>query len=212
MIRAWCAEASEQPRLAALLAGAAHAARRARDGRQAVVHGEGHAEPMEAGQILGRPPQPYVAFAATADGGLVVERGGFGGRPAWMRHEPRFSLVSTDLAWLVATSRALGLATTLDPERLAAECVLDAGAVGRDATVYREIEELPPATRARVSPGRASVEPLALPRFDEDLDGRDVVEALRARLATALDRAASGATHLAVLTGGGLDSGALLAL
>jgi len=178
-----------------------------------VIQAKAPAESTHAGHTLGRGPQPYVSFEATADGGLVVERGGFGGRPAWMRREPRFSLVSTDLAWLVATSRALGLATTLDPERIAAECLLDAGAPGRTSTVYREIDELPPATRARMFPGRSSFAPIAVPRVASDLDARvGVVEELRARLATALDRATFGATHLGVLTGGGVDSGALLAL
>ncbi len=176
------------------------------------MHGATPAEATDHGYRSGCPPQPYVDFATTADGGLVIERGGFGGRPAWVRRERGFALASTDLGWLVDTSRGLGLPLTLDSAELAAECVLEAGPSGRAASLYREIAEVPPGVRARVHADRVMFEALALPQVAEERAPRELVERLRARLSAALDRAASGVSHLAVLTGGGVDSGALLAL
>lgn len=159
-----------------------------------------------------------MSFERSPDGGLVVERGGFGGRPAWVRCEPGFVLASTDMAWLLEASAALGLGTSLDPDRVAAEALLDAGPIGRTHTLFREIQEIPPATRAHLSPGRMRIERLEPPRVDAGhgdegaLGPAEVVERLRAHLFLAMDRAVDHAANVGVLTGGGLDSGALLAM
>ena len=174
-----------------------------------------HASPIGDGHRVGRPPLPYVSIEHAPHGGLAVERGGFGGRPAYVRCERDLVLASTDLTWVVDTARSLGVrwsSSSLDPDRLAAECAFDAGGVGRTQTILLGIREIPPGTRAVLVPGRMVLTPLEPPHpVDQAGRGRDVAD-LRALLLAATRRAVEGATHLGVLTGGGLDSGALLAM
>ncbi|MEA2747397.1 MAG: hypothetical protein QOI41_1540, partial [Myxococcales bacterium] len=174
------------------------------------------AEATERGFRVGRTPLPYVALERGAVDAIVLERGGFGGRPAYVRCERDVVLASTDLAWVVERSRALGLALTVDPDRLAADCLLDPGAVGRTQTTFREIAEVPPATRAHVALGRMTLTrlpaPAPAPREVAERGGTDLVDRLRALLFAAIERAVEGAPCVGVLTGGGLDSSALLSM
>lgn len=174
------------------------------------------AEATERGFRVGRTPLPYVALERGADDAIVIERGGFGGRPAYVRCERDVVLASTDLAWVVERSRALGLGLTLDPDRLAADCLLDPGAAGRTQTTFREIAEVPPATRAHVALGRMTLTrlpaPAPAPREVAERGGTDLVDRLRALLFAAIERAVEGAPCVGVLTGGGLDSSALLSM
>ena len=172
------------------------------------------AEATSSGHRAGKAPLPYVLVEHAPRGGLVVERGGFGGRPAYVRCERDVVLASTDLTWVLDAARALGVrwsSSSLDPDRLAAECILDSGAVGRTETLFRGIREVPPGMRAELVPGRMTLTVLQPPRFDETPGGHDV-KRLRALLFAATERAISGSSHVGVLTGGGLDSGALLAM
>lgn len=172
------------------------------------------AEVIPSGHRVGRAPLPYVTFEHGPHGGLAIERGGFGGRPAYVRCERDVVLASTDLAWVLDTARSLGVrwsSSSLDPDRLAAECVFDAGAIGRTQTLYRGVREIPPGTRAVVVPGRMVLSALEPPRALAQPGAYDVAR-LRALLLAATDRAVDGAASVGVLTGGGLDSGALLAM
>ena len=176
--------------------------------------GSGPAEPTSLGHRVGRAPLPYVAIERSPSGGLVVERGGFGGRPAYVRSKDGVVLASTDLSWMLEASRERGWSVSFDPDRLASECFFDAGPVGRTQTLFREIQEIPPATRARLLPGlveRVELQPLAVPRLVEENETHRVAH-LRALLSAAIARAVEGAQSVGVLAGGGLDSGALLAL
>lgn len=173
------------------------------------------AEATDRGFRVGRARLPYVVFERDADDAIVIERGGFGGRPAFVRCERDVVLASTDLAWIVERSRALGLALTLEPDRLAADCLLDPGPVGRTQTSFREIAEVPPATRAHVALGRMTLTRLhaPAPRAPVERAGpTELVGRLRALLFAAVEGAVEGAPCVGVLTGGGLDSGALLAM
>lgn len=71
------------------------------------------------GARLGRPPLPYVELALSEGDCALVTRGGFGGRPAYIRTTADLALAATDLGALVRASRALGLPSTLDPDALA---------------------------------------------------------------------------------------------
>jgi asparagine synthetase B (glutamine-hydrolysing) len=173
-----------------------------------------HASPVGAGHRVGRPPLPYVSIEHAPHGGLAIERGGFGGRPAYVRCERDLVLASTDLTWVVDTARALGVrwsSSSLDPDRLAAECTFDAGEVGHTQTLLRGVREIPPGTRAVLVPERMLLTPLEPPRPMGEPGAYDVAS-LRALLLAATERALEGASHIGVLTGGGLDSGALLAM
>lgn len=174
------------------------------------------AEATPTGFRVGRAPLPYVLVERAPGGALFVERGGFGGRPAYVRCERDVALVGTDLTWVVERSRALGLTLTHDPDRLATACLLEAGPAGLTQTSYREISEVPPGTRAEVAPGRLTLTQLSPPRDPGERAGlvsrADLVDRLRAHLFASLERAIEGAASVGVLTGGGLDSGALLAM
>ena len=179
------------------------------------IEGSGPAEATSLGYRIGRAPLPYVVVERSrepsAAGGLLVERGGFGGRPAYVRRTDGAVLVSTDLSWMVDTSRARGWDVSIDPDRIASECLFDAGPVGRTQTLLREIQEIPPATRVHLLPDGMTLEALAPPRVVQTNEG-ERVERLRALLGAAMARAVEGAQQVGVLTGGGLDSGALLAM
>lgn len=158
-------------------------------------------------------PLPYVSIERAPEQEHVIERGGFGGRPAYVRRERDVVLASADLSWIIEEGRRLGLSEpSLDPDRLAAECLLDAGAPGRTSTVYREISEVPPGTRARVTPEAMTLEQLPPPRWSPLSRGERAATRLRELLVGATKRAVDGEAHVGVLTGGGLDSGALLAM
>ena len=145
------------------------------------------AEATASGHRAGKAPLPYVLVEHASRGGLVIERGGFGGRPAYVRCERDVVLASTDLTWVLDAARALGVrwsSSSLDPDRLAAECILDSGAVGRTETLFRGIREVPPGMRAELVPGRMTLTALQPQRFDEteerlrSTDGAAVEEAL----------------------------------
>jgi asparagine synthase (glutamine-hydrolysing) len=215
VITAWCG--SPRHRIALSNVVLESGARPSRDvktdesGRETAIVAVGPAERTASGHSVGRAPLPYVSIERPRGGGLTVERGGFGGRPAYVRSGNDLVLASTNLAWVVDASRALGWPLTLDPEHAAASCILDAGPDGMRRTPFREIQELPPGARAEIVPGRMTLERLEPPRADE-LTGSRALESLCAQLSTAMDRAVEGADCVGVLTGGGVDSGALLAM
>ena len=172
------------------------------------------AEATASGHRVGRAPLPYVQVEHAPRGGLVVERGGFGGRPFYVRCERDVVLASTDVAWVLEAARALGVrwsSASLDADRLAGECTWDAGPVGRTETLFRGIREVPPGMRAEIVPGRMTLTALRPPRIDGAPGAHDASR-LRELLFAATERAIGGSSHVGVLTGGGLDSGALLCL
>lgn len=166
---------------------------------------------VRGGFAEGEPPLPYVSIVATGEGTpaatLAITRGFLGGRPAYWRRARDVVLASTDLDAVVAASRALGLSTSLDAEALAEACLLD----GPARPPIREIASVAPGTRTEVSHGGVVTTSLGTPRAPA-IDVRSAREELRRRLETAVARAVGGASRVGVLTGGGLDSSALLAL
>lgn len=221
MIRAWCARSGDVVTRTTLAALPRERARMSASDTTRDVAGSVSslsafvpAEATALGHRVGRATLPYVVVEHAPRGGLVVERGGFGGRPVYVRCERDVVLASTDLTWVLDAARALGVrwsSSSLDPDRLAAECILDAGAVGRTETLFRGIREVPPGMRADLVPGRMTLAALPPPRLDDAPDAHDV-KRLRALLFAATERAVGGSSHVGVLTGGGLDSGALLAM
>jgi len=162
---------------------------------------------------------PHVVFEASAQG-IALERSGFGGRPAYHRRDGDRVLASTDLGWVVEASRALGLPLSLDLDQVAAACLLEAGEVGGTRTLFREIDVVAPGTRVTLSPRDRTSSSLALPGTPAPLDrglpggdrGRGVARELRERILAAVEGAVRGRGRIGVLTGGGVDSGALLAI
>ncbi len=177
---------------------------------ESVVAGDASGEPTSRGHRVGLAPLPYVVLERGRETGLFVERGGWGGRPAYVRCDGDVVLASTDLAWVVKESRARGKRLTLDAECVASECVFDAGHEGKTRTFFSEIQEIPPGSRTWLSPGVVASERLSVPAPRDTADV-DAVAHLRRLLGAALDRALARVGCVGVLTGGGLDSSALLA-
>jgi asparagine synthase (glutamine-hydrolysing) len=162
----------------------------------------------------------FSLAALTADGGLLLARGRFGGRALYYAHT-RFGLIACSrLAPLIA----LDADREVDELRLA-DSILNRPPEGDAAsTIYRGVKRLRPAEilvarhdRGAGAPATAaSVERLEMTalRFSaipERTDIRDVAQEVRRLLAQSTARAIVGAPRVAVLAGGGTDSSALLA-
>ena len=161
-----------------------------------------------AGGSLGASPLPFARMELTpGPAALTVTRGGFGGRPIYVRAWHDGALASTDLGWMVRASRALDLPVTLDADALAARSVHLP--VHDERSLYREISEVPPGTRAGVVPGGLSFSRLQPGRTGSAHAEPAELHALLSRaVGTCLDHGAP----VGVLTGGGLDSSALLVM
>jgi asparagine synthase (glutamine-hydrolysing) len=161
---------------------------------------------------LGEPPLPSVGIAVERGEALVVTRGGFGGRPAYVRVLRDVALASTDLPWILEASARLGIATSLDADMLAARAAhLVASPSGDTRSLFADVVTVPPGTRLEVTPrGHVSRAALDVPSPIEAPPR--LALALREILLRAVGRAARRGERIGVLSGGGLDSGALLAL
>jgi asparagine synthase (glutamine-hydrolysing) len=150
----------------------------------------------------------FALIARTSDG-LRLARGRFAGRPLyWMRTG----------ATVVASSRLLPLAILMHPElRLNVEYVLalfdqtfnllrgPLPFVGLEKVHTNTIVDVDSSGNARTRSGPFHLQPeLKLPT-------RELASALRQEFAAAVERQCAGATRVAVLTGGGVDSSNLLA-
>jgi asparagine synthase (glutamine-hydrolysing) len=210
VIAAFCAEGALRVRLRATLGAdmiehEGNAARFVLAARHPATWSEqGHA--VSEGQA----PMPNVTFRPTAEG-LEVLRGGFGGRPAYTRAQGNVVLASTDLDWMIAASRALGWPVSLDGDQLAVECLLGGMEVNHSRGLVAQVHELEPGSRAVLTARGSSFARLVAPAL-LPLSERDAPEAVRAMLLASVERATAGQAQVGVLTGGGLDSGALLAV
>ncbi len=149
------------------------------------------------------------ALAQLHDGGAVLARGRFGGRPFYWTRTGNGWMACSDLPALVG---ALGRRPALDRRRLAALAVYK-WAVGEDTTVYEGVSQLRSGEVLRLGrdgsarstfPDPAPLSPLA-----GDADA--LAEALRAELFRSVKRAIDGKQRVAVLAGGGVDSSGILA-
>jgi asparagine synthase (glutamine-hydrolysing) len=154
---------------------------------------------------------PCCLFALTDDPCLLLARGPFGGRPLYfaVRRHGEVVLACTRLAPLVAS---LGEAPSLDTDGLAAllwERVPSTGS----ATPYREISRVQSCETLRFDRGRVQRD-MRVPSRPQALDGspRELGTELARSTRVAVERACSGFKHVAVLTGGGLDSAGLLSM
>ena len=161
------------------------------------------------GARLGHAPLPFAELRVGEHAPtLAITRSGFGGRPMYLRAVADGVLASTDLGWMVSASRALDLPVTLDADALAARCAHLPAADQR--SIYAEIAELPPGTRAAVTRNGWSLTRLSPPRpAAEDASAAELLGVLVRAVASA---AGAAPDRIGVLTGGGLDSGALLAV
>lgn len=161
---------------------------------------------------LGASPLPWVRVAIGPGDALVVTRGGFGGRPAYVRVLSDVVLASTDPGWILDASSRLGVATRLDADTLAARAAHLVGSISDGArSVFRDVMTVPPGTRVEVTPrGELSRSALDAPPPVEPPSRP--VDALRELLLRAVGRVAARGERVGVLSGGGLDSGALVAL
>ncbi len=186
-----------------------HIARRYANREHAVVFVRAPSEVLPRGAQLGRAPLPFAdVLVVESAPSLVVTRSGFGGRPVYLRVCGDGALASTDLGWLVRVSRDLQLPVTLDPDALAARCA-HLPAYG-DRSIYTEISEVPPGSRATITKTGWSLTRLSPPSSaSDDASAGDLLEVLTRAVGSA---AGTAPTRLGILTGGGLDSGALLAI
>ncbi len=139
---------------------------------------------------------------------LSVTRSGFGGRPTYLRACADGVLASTDLGWMVRASRVLDLPVTLDADVLASRCA-HLPALG-ERSIYREVLELATGMHAAVTRSGWSLTRLSPPRPAADrARSHELLEVLTRAVANAVG---AGPGRVGVLTGGGLDSAALLAI
>lgn len=146
----------------------------------------------------------YALLAATEEG-LVLAKGVLGGHALYLRRLPGGAVVACSRA---SALRALGPVT---PDLDAVAAFVASVPAATDATVLREIarvrtcEVLLEGERAR----RASRHVPAIAPFEGGAD--DAADALFSTLRERVGAQIAGAGRVAVLTGGGVDSSALLA-
>ncbi|MBX3190012.1 MAG: hypothetical protein KF819_23505 [Labilithrix sp.] len=150
------------------------------------------------------------AFVALdADGGALLARGSLGGRPLYYAR-------TADDGWIACSQmaplvRAAGSRFRPDPDRLAS---LAAGLADPrdDATAFAGVSRVPPCAAVRLVGSRALVH--RRPREARTLLDPPVEELaaeLWRRVEGAVRRATEGASRVAVMVGGGVDSSSLLA-
>lgn len=153
----------------------------------------------------------FAVVAARRDG-VLLARGRFGGRPLYYAHENdgRTVVVCSHLAPLVAIGTR---ERALDADRLAA-MVLVSGSGDASSTPYVGISRVRSCEAIVLSREGISERAESHVRAEivpEGAHPEDLARALRAQIDRAVARAVGDARRVAVITGGGVDSGALLA-
>lgn len=148
------------------------------------------------------------ALARAGGDGLELARGVSGGRSLYYaRCAGGGYLASTELRPLL---RAVGV-PALDRERLAAACA-NAAPPDVRSTVFRGVRRLAACESLRLDRGGEHFRPRDVPPLTTiEAPVPELARELWRRLEDAVARGMEGRSHVAVATGGGLDSGGLLA-
>lgn len=151
----------------------------------------------------------FIAFDAGASDALLLARGSLGGRPLFHARTREGAIVASSrmAPILVAAGRSFAP----DVDRLATLCVGVADP-RVDATPHAGVERLAPCTALRLREGRSELCVRAVvPRTPLDAPVEELASELWTRFERSVRSAIKGASKVAVLVGGGVDSSALLA-
>lgn len=185
-------------------AGAAVAASWGASRALGVAHVGVPASPLDSALALGRASGPFAAVTPTA-AGLLLARGTAGGEPMYYARAGGAVIASSRLAPVVEVAGA-----PLDP--VAVGELVFTGVLPPGATPYVGVRRLRAGELLEVTPDGALARAM-IPADLRELEGDDatLAGALWEELTAAVRRATAGASRVAVLVSGGLDSAAVLA-
>jgi len=169
-----------------------------------VAHVGAPASPLGPALAEGRASGPFAAVAPAA-GGLLLGRGTAGGEPLYYARTGEDVIACSRLAPVAELAGA-----SLDP--VAVRELVFTGVLPPGATPYVGVRRLRAGELLEITPDGALARPMAPPDPREiDGDEATLAGALWEELTAAVRRATSGASRVAVLVSGGLDSSAVLA-
>jgi asparagine synthase (glutamine-hydrolysing) len=150
-----------------------------------------------------------VALSSTRDGGVILARGSFGGRPLYYAR-------TSEGGWIACSEvepilAALGTRLPIDVDRIASH-VAAATHPEASATSFAGLSRVEPCTAVELTPGRSRSAVRPSPeRSPLDAPLQEIAEEMWRRFALSVKRTVGDARRVAVMVGGGVDSSGLLA-